>query len=280
LALIFVLAFAGTDIPSCPNPTTPQSRLDVYFFDVGQGDAILVDYGAYEMLIDGGEGDAGISRLIRQYVDGDLDVVVATHPHSDHIGGLPGVMAAFKVDSFWYNGEGSTTSIASILMSSAKNECAFMNVGRRDAQIHLGDVSLKVLNPTFRLSNNANNNSLVLKLDYGRIAFLFEGDAEKEAEASIIDSGTALKADILKVGHHGSSTSSSKSYLAKVMPSTAVYMAGAGNDYGHPHSETIASLREVGAAIYGTDVNGTVRIATDGNTYTVHTSRNQASRKA
>jgi beta-lactamase superfamily II metal-dependent hydrolase len=252
--------------------TGQTAPLTVHFIDVGQGDAILVDYGIYEILIDGGSSTPGVVGYLQNYVDGPLEVMVATHPHADHIGGLTAVLGTFDVQEVWYSGESSTSQTYSNFMSAVEAEGAEVHVARRGDVIGVGGLSFKVLNPA-NITGTTNNNSVVLELSYGQVDFLFEGDAEHEAEASMVAAGLVPDVEILKVGHHGSRTASSASFLAVAKLEVAVYMAGTGNTYGHPHAETIAALHAVGATIYGTDINGTVVVFTDGQTYSVTTGR-------
>jgi beta-lactamase superfamily II metal-dependent hydrolase len=247
-------------------------QLTVHFIDVGQGDAILVDYGTYEVLIDGGSSSPGVVSYLNSYVDGPLEVMVATHPHADHIGGLTAVLGAFQVQQIWSNGEPSTSQTYTNFMSAVQAEGAEAHVARRGDQISVSDLTFKVLNPT-NVFGSTNNNSIVLSLSYGQVDFLFEGDAEQEAETSIIAAGLIPDVEILKVGHHASRTASSATFLAAAKPEAAIYMAGTGNGYGHPHAETIAALQAIGATIYGTDVKGDIVVTTDGQTYNVTTEK-------
>jgi competence protein ComEC len=232
-----------------------------------------LDLGDTEVLIDGGDKSPGVVSYINHYVDGPLEVMVATHPHADHIGGLIGVLGGFKVDEIWLNGDTSTTGTYSQFMSAVNSEGAEVHVARRGDTIHVGNLTFNVLNP-ITLSNDTNDNSIVLSLSYGQVDFLFTGDAQKEAEASMLAAGMVPDVEILKVGHHGSRTASSIQFLQAAKPQCAIYMAGKGNSYGHPHQETITNLCEIGAEIYGTDIHGTITITTDGVTYNVLPSNN------
>lgn len=223
-------------------------------------------------MIDGGEASPGVTDFLKKYVDGPLEVVVATHPHADHIGGLASVLRTFKVFDVWTNGETSTSVTYSTFTAAVQTSGASVHTGRRGDKITTGELSFSVLNPV-TLTGTTNNNSIVLSLDYGETSFLFEGDAEKEAEADMLGAGVVPRTQILKVGHHGSRTASSQPFLAAVQPEVAVYMAGVGNQYGHPHQETLNALSQIGAKVYGTDVNGTIEISTDGKTFTVQTSK-------
>lgn len=257
-----------------PEPASPTGELKVHFIDVGQGDAILIDLEDTEILIDGGDRSPGVTGYLNQYVDGPLEVMVATHPHADHIGGLIAVLDAFKVDQIWHNGDTSDSKTYSDFMSGVNSEGAEVHIARLHDVIKAGELELFVHHPA-DLSGSTNNNSIVLHLAYGDIDFLFTGDAEQEAEGAMmmLSSVQLPEVEILKVGHHGSRTASSADFLAITSPEVAIYMAGVDNSYGHPHAETITALNAIGAQIYGTDVNGTIIVITDGETYLVSTER-------
>jgi len=270
LLFLILIASAG-----CLNEQPGIStQLSVHFIDVGQGDAILIDLGTTEILIDGGEEGSGAADYISAYVDGPLEAMIATHPHSDHIGGLIDVLAAFEVQEIWWNGETSSSDTFTDFMVAVNAENAIIYQAERGDSIQVGVLTFSILNPAQPLTTNTNNNSIVLILSYGQIDFLFMGDAESQAESSMLS--LLFDIDVLKVGHHGSNTASSPDFLNIVEPEIAVYMAGAGNMYGHPHQETIDALNNMGAVIYGTAVNGTIVITTDGQTCSVQTENQPA----
>ncbi len=246
----------------------PKSELKVHFIDVGQGDSILLDLGETEILIDGGDRLSGVASYLDDFVDGALEVLVATHPHADHIGGLIDVLDDFEVEEIWLNGDTSTSQTYSQFMSAVNSEGAQVHEARRGDTIEIGDLVLDVLHPV-NLSGTTNNNCIVLSLSYGEIDFLFMGDAEKEAEASMLAAGVVPDVEVLKVGHHGSRTASSSQFLQVAKPERAIYMAGEGNRYGHPHQETITALSEVHVLIQGTDMYGTIIVTTDGQVFSV-----------
>ena len=282
LKLIAALALCALTICLCAcdewshntsTPTAVTGKLQVHFIDVGQGDSILIDLGTTEVLIDAGEKSPGVTDYLKKYVDGDLEVMVATHPHSDHIGGLLKVLDEFTVDNIWVNGDTATSKTYTDFMTKATGEGAQMHEARRGNTIVAGALTFKVLNPPATLFSDTTNNSIVLQLDYGNVDFLFTGDAGIAAEESMINAGVLSDINILKVGHHGSRSASSPAFLNIIKPEAAVYMAGIGNDYGHPHQETLTALANIGAKIYGTDVNGSITISTDGATYTIQTEK-------
>ena len=255
------------------SPSSSGFKLQVHFIDVGQGDSILIDYGKNEILIDGGGKYSGIINYISPYVDGPLETIIATHPHADHIGGLIKVLDNFQVEDIWLNGDTSTSKTYQQFMTAVNSEDANVYEARKGGVISLDNLDLTILNPAPILFKDTNNNSIVLRLEYGNIVFLFTGDAEQRAEAVMIADGNELQAQILKAGHHCSKTSSSEAFLEVIKPKEAICMVGNNNRYGHPHQETLISLKEIGARVYRTDVNGTVIISTDGEKYGIRSSQ-------
>lgn len=260
-------------VSTTPTPTPTGAELKIHFIDVGQGDSILIDLAETEILIDGGGRSPGVVSYLSAHVDGAIEALVVTHPHADHIGGLIAVLDSFEVEEIWLNGDTSTSKTYQEFMSLVETEDASISEALRGQSIEVDGLTLPILHPVKPLFGDTNNNSVVLRLCYGDIKFLFTGDAEKRAETSILDSALVVQAQILKVGHHGSSSSSSTKFLNVVKPEVAIYMAGEGNRYGHPHQETITALLEVGAEIYGTDIHGTIVITTDGETFTLQLER-------
>lgn len=247
--------------------------MSVHFIDVGQGDSILIDEGETELLIDGGDRSPGVVEYLRQYIDGPLETMVATHPHADHIGGLIDVLEAFQVADIWTNGDTSTSKTYADFIDAVNSEGAIVHVAHTHDVVTSGDLSLPVYSPS-DLDGTTNNNSIVLSLGFGDITFIFMGDAEAEAERQMMLSSSMQmpNVEILKVGHHGSRTASSPDFLAIIQPEVAIYMAKTGNSYGHPHEETILALKQIGAQIYGTDIDGTIVVTTDGISYDITTS--------
>lgn len=274
LLTVLTLTFAAC----VHKPQLSSQILTVHFIDVGQGDAILLDIGTTEVLIDGGEKNSGAADYIHPYIDGPLEAVVATHSHADHIGGLIDVLSGYEVDNVWVNGENATTATFNIFMNAVNAEGAALHQAGRGDTIRAGNLTFIVLNPGVPPAPDPNNNSIVLSLRYGDTDFLFTGDAENETEARLLVQSLVPipDIDILKAGHHGSRTASSPAFLDFIRPEVAVYSAGTGNSYGHPHRQTITALNNAGATIYGTDVHGTVVISTDGKSYSVKTEKQAA----
>ncbi len=264
----------ATTIPSTTTsgpPTTfiSAGTLQVHYIDVGQGDSILIlSPEGKVMLIDGGESGSGALAYLRDKGIDHVDVMVATHPHADHIGGLVDVLRALPVAKVITSGVPSTTATYEHFLDGiASAKAAYVEAMRGDT-ITLGSLSFSVLNPVVASGDDINETSLVLRLVYGTTSFLFTGDAGKVSEASMLAHGDDISAQVLKVGHHGSSGSCSAAFLDAVRPQVAVYSCGVDNPYGHPADATIANLEETGATICGTDVNGTVVVTSDGASYT------------
>ncbi|MEE8413228.1 MAG: ComEC/Rec2 family competence protein, partial [Dehalococcoidales bacterium] len=250
----------------------PLGELKVHFIDVGQGDSIFIDLGETEILIDGGSRSPGVVNYIRAYIDGPLEIMIATHPHVDHIGGLIQVLNEFEVKEIWHNGDEGSSNTYSQFISAVYSEGTQVNEARRGDIIQAGELVLNVLHPA-DLEGSFDNNSIVLSLSYGGVDFLFMGDTEKETETSMLTAGVVPEVEILKVGQHGSRLSSSIQFLSTVIPEYAIYMAKEGNSYGYPHQETIDALGEVRATIYGTGESGTIVVATNGSSYSVRHTR-------
>lgn len=250
---------------------SPGALTTVHYIDVGQADAIYCQLPAhYDILIDTGneaDGSAVVSYLKSQGVD-NIELLVSTHPHEDHIGGAPAVLDAFAVDKILDSGYLTDSKISADYQAKVQTEGAVYEADNHQTYT-FGNVALQVLTGP-ETWEDVNNYSLVCRLDTGNIEFLFTGDAEGPAEAALSD---ALDAEIMKVGHHGSLTSTAASFLSKVSPKVAVISVGADNSYGHPAAETIQRLQAAGVEVYRTDLNGNIVISTNGYTYDVKVNR-------
>ncbi|MCM2466200.1 MBL fold metallo-hydrolase [Methanoculleus oceani] len=246
--------------------------LVVHFIDVGQGDSILIEFRDKTMLIDAGErgmGERVIAYLEERNVE-RLDVVVATHAHSDHIGGLYDVVSAYPVGRFVDAAQPHPTATYENLLVLVEEQGIPYTAAERGQAIALDpDLEILILNPTPQPLGDINEDSVVLKVTYGDISYLFTSDAGNPAEESMIEAGLDLDADVLKVGHHASRYASSADFLAAVSPAISVIPVGEGNDYGHPHEEAVERIEATGSRIYRTDLDGTVIVATDGRALTV-----------
>lgn len=257
---------------------TPEGELQVYFIDVGNADSILIRQGEANALIDAGErgdGDDVLAYLQRQGVT-KLDLVIATHPHADHIGGMTDIINALPIDKFVmsFMPEAKTPTGATYLnmLTALDEKSVAVEEAIPGAVYALGTARLTVLAPLAE-SNEENNISVVTRLTFGERSFLFMGDAETDVEELLLVSGRPLTADVLKVGHHGSNTSSSVAFLRCVSPTYAIIPSGVGNSYGHPNEDVLSRLSELGAQIYRSDVHGHIAVTTDGKTLDISTEK-------
>jgi beta-lactamase superfamily II metal-dependent hydrolase len=263
-------AFPTSTAVTASEPVLPglPGGLRFRFVNVGQGDATLIQTpGGKNILIDGGETGSGIVQYLQGLGIQRIDLMIATHPHSDHIGGLVQVLEAFPVAKVVTNGQPHTTLVYERFLDGIITAQAEYVEVRRGDIISIDGLNLDVLHPVAPTDSDLNENSLVLKFTYNQTTFLLMGDAEATAEASLLSSGLSLKADILKVGHHGSTSSSTQSFLKAVSPKLAIYSAGVNNQYNHPAPQTIASLASVGATILGTDQTGTIALTVEQSGY-------------
>ena len=244
------------------------------FINVGQGDSILLrDENGFDVLIDGGKPAAGptVVAYLRAQGVNDIDVMVSSHPDSDHVGGLIDVlaMADIPVKAVVYGGYDGDTATWYSFATAVYNEGLVMTPAQYPDTFSWGDMSVNVLNPDAGLSSpEPNNASVVLLIKHGEVAFLFPGDIDATQEATVMARGTPIQADILKVAHHGSNYSSGADFLATVAPKDAIISVGP-NSYGQPGADTLNRLAAAGAHIWRTDTRGTIVVFSNGTTYTV-----------
>ncbi len=252
---------------TAPGPEiSSDDQIKVHFIDVGQADSIYIQLPDHnDILIDAGDeedGPVAADYLRQQGIDEDIELLIATHPHRDHIGGIPDVMAAFHVDEVLDSGlEADSAQYEAYSESINAEGCTWVHDDHQT--FNFGDVQLQILTGK-EAWDGVNNYSVVARLDCGQVEFLFPGDAEQAVEEML---GRDISAEVLKVGHHGSCSSTSFGFLDRVKPEIAVISAGAGNSYGHPHQETLSRLQTLGIKAYRTDWDGSIVITTDGERY-------------
>ncbi|MDQ0429790.1 beta-lactamase superfamily II metal-dependent hydrolase [Planomicrobium stackebrandtii] len=248
-----------------------QDGLTVHYIDVGQGDSTLLEFEGFTMLIDTGNWNSteAVDYLKQQGIQ-DIDIVVGTHPDADHIGQLAQVVGEFEVAEVWMSGNTSSSNTFLNALQAIEASGSDYVEPRSGDRFDVGSMQIEVLYPD-DITGAANEESISLRMTYGDVRFVFTGDAGVKEEQEMIDSGMDLDAEILHLGHHGSNTSTSTAFLKAVAPEVAIYSAGADNSYGHPHAEVIAAAENEGAEVFGTDVNGTILVETDGESYSVET---------
>ena len=249
--------------------------LTVTWLDVGQGDAAVIQCGGQSMLIDGGkpEKSSYIYAWLQQHGLSYLDVIVATHVDADHIGGLSGALNYASVGTAYCPETTGTTEKFQSFVKYLAQRGKQITVPTAGETFALGGAQIQILGPLHR-AEDSNDNSIVLKVSFGATSFLFTGDAERAEEQDLLNSGVNLQSTVLKVGHHGSDTSTSYPFLRAVAPQYAVISVGAGNSYGHPTEAVLSRLRDAGVTTFRTDMQGEITAVSDGQTINFSTAKN------
>jgi beta-lactamase superfamily II metal-dependent hydrolase len=272
-AFILTAGCASPNVPGehkeAPQPRAPETGvLKVHFIDVGQADSILAQLpGGQNMLVDAGNNDDG--DIVVNYLQSNgvirIDYLVGTHPHEDHIGGLDTVINNFEIGKIYMPRVTHNTKAYRDVLDAIKNKGLKITPARSGVEIlNTGGLTASILSPHSPSYDELNDYSAVIKLVFEGVSFILTGDAEKIPEEEMLAAGTDLKADVLKIGHHGSRTSTTPAFLKAVDPQYAVICAGKDNDYGHPHRETLQKLKQAKVKVYRTDLDGTIIFSSNG----------------
>ena len=275
MLMAFVMSFGISGSNVNPSDIPENSNFEAHFIDVGQADSALIECDGETMMIDG--GNVADSNVVAAYLKKEdvteLNYVVCSHAHEDHVGGLSGALSVTKADNIYAPKTETNTKAYKNFKKKAEEqnvEIKHPNVGD---EIQLGSSTVEFLGPVDENGKDLNSTSIVLKITYGNTSFLFTGDAESDEEEEILNSGADLKSTVLKVGHHGSRTSTSYPFLREVMPQYAVISVEKGNSYGHPNEETLSKLSDAGVEVYRTDESGDIVMTSDGNSISITTSK-------
>jgi beta-lactamase superfamily II metal-dependent hydrolase len=271
VCLVLLVSGCGNAIPSSslatPESTPVNGTMQVHYLDVGQGDCILIKASdGTTLLIDGGNNSDGpeiVNYLKSQQVK-ELAAVIATHPHEDHIGGLDTVIKNFPVKAVYMPNISAATKTFEDFISAVTESGAKRIQAKAGVTLDIPGLSGKFLAPNESRYADLNNYSAVLRLTYGKITFLFAGDAEEVSESEMLRNGLEVKGNVLKVGHHGSSYSTSDDFLKAVSPEYGIFSVGKDNVYGHPAASTIEKLSGAGVKFFRTDHDGTIVAVCDG----------------
>ncbi len=267
----FASLFGGGEMSSTVVTTgggTAGETMAVHFIDVGQGDSTIIQLPNGEnMLIDAGNN--GDIKIIQPYLEKlgveKIDYLIGTHPHADHIGAMDDVIKNYEIGELYMPKAQANTKTYRDVLTAIADKGLIVKTAKSGVVIFDKDgVKAEMLAPCSETYKDLNNYSAVIKLTYNNTAFLFEGDAEDVSENEILQSGADVRADVIKAGHHGSSSSSTQAYIDAVKPTYAVISCGADNDYGHPHRETVATFNDKGIEMLRTDIDGSIVITSDG----------------
>lgn len=268
-----VIAPEESAAPAVSESTIPDDTLTVHYLDVGQADSILLECGGEFMMIDGGNRDD--SQFVVSYLEScgveELKAVVCTHAHEDHVGGLPAVLAVYPTAAVYAPTTTYDTKIFNDFLHYTDQQRLEVTIPAPGDKLRLGSTDLTVLGPVKSYAD-PNNTSIVLLAEFGATRFLFTGDAEREAENDMMDywgEKADWNVDVLKAGHHGSSTSSGYRFIYETDPEYAIVSCGKDNDYGHPHRETISLYKDAGLPMLRTDELGSILAVSDGRDITI-----------
>lgn len=266
--LVLIVIFSFLLVGSVFGAARQTRQLNVHFLNVGQADSILIQTpNRQTVLIDAGTHDAGWSvvKYLLALKIKRIDVLIATHPHEDHIGGMPEIINSFTIGQVYMPKVGHNTRAFEDTLQAIQAKGLKINTAKAGLALRIDPaLNTEFLGPNETEYEDLNDCSAVLKLTYGKTSFLFMGDAGKVAERQILQAGFNVKADVLKVGRHGSNAATTGEFLNIVTPAYAIISVGAHNDFGLPSKNMVARLKKMGVRYFRTDENGTVVIRSDG----------------
>lgn len=247
-----------------------NNDLDIYYFNVGQADSIFIKNGEYNILIDAGNMSDGsnISKYLSNEIKIDtINYLFGTHPHEDHVGGIYDIINDFNVENIYFPDAISNAKYFERILDIIEEKNLKITIPKEDDVIEIGDLKFYVLS-ALGDEKNLNDSSIVLKLVFKNTTYLFMGDASLKVEKNIINKD--IRSDVLKVGHHGSNYSSSLKFLERVSPKYSIIEVGKDNKYNHPNSDVLKNLSKVNSSVYRTDVDGTIKITSDGDNISIN----------
>lgn len=265
----------SSNTPAADTSSEDPPSFEIYFLDVGQGDCALITCEGHSMLIDGGESSQ--SRKVYSFLQSHgidrLDYIVASHADADHVGGLAAALNFATAENAFCTVTARDTKAFNDFLKYLTKQGVELTVPEAGSTYSLGDAEFTIVYPEPGVSYS-DNTSLIIRVCYGETSFLFTGDAEYEDEQSAIASGMELKSTVMKIGHHGSNSSSSYSFIYAVEPECAVISVGADNAYGHPSEDALSRLRDAGVVVFRTDMQGDIHCTSNGKTVVVDVQKN------